>query len=124
MEAGKAWIFKFPRTEDAAERLRREVLPAVAHGKATFWQGYSEPGAGSDLLSLTTEARSLIARAGKFDGDNEGQVAAIEDVEGRLEGERTVFRQRGRRVDSPERISASIAERDLERTVDRLRLRP
>jgi alkylation response protein AidB-like acyl-CoA dehydrogenase len=39
------------------ERLRREVLPAIARGEATFWQGYSEPGAGSDLLALTTEAR-------------------------------------------------------------------
>ncbi|HSF07703.1 MAG TPA: acyl-CoA dehydrogenase family protein [Methylomirabilota bacterium] len=38
-------------------RLRDEVLPAIARGEATFWQGYSEPGAGSDLLSLTTEAR-------------------------------------------------------------------
>ena len=43
--------------EYGTERLRRDVLPAVAHGEATFWQGYSEPGAGSDLLSLTTEAR-------------------------------------------------------------------
>jgi hypothetical protein len=43
--------------EYGTERLRREVLPAVAQGKATFWQGYSEPGAGSDLLSLTTEAK-------------------------------------------------------------------
>ena len=40
-----------------SERLRREVLPAVARGEGTFWQGYSEPGAGSDLLGLTTEAR-------------------------------------------------------------------
>ena len=39
------------------ERLRREVLPAIARGEATFWQGYSEPDAGSDLLSLKTEAR-------------------------------------------------------------------
>jgi alkylation response protein AidB-like acyl-CoA dehydrogenase len=39
------------------ERLRREVLPAVARGEATFWQGYSEPDAGSDLLALKTEAR-------------------------------------------------------------------
>jgi alkylation response protein AidB-like acyl-CoA dehydrogenase len=38
-------------------RLRRELLPAIARGEATFWQGYSEPGAGSDLLSLTTEAK-------------------------------------------------------------------
>jgi len=43
--------------EYGTERLRREVLPAVARGEATFWQGYSEPGAGSDLLSLTTEAK-------------------------------------------------------------------
>jgi alkylation response protein AidB-like acyl-CoA dehydrogenase len=43
--------------EYGTERLRREVLPQIASGHATFWQGYSEPGAGSDLLSLTTEAR-------------------------------------------------------------------
>src|SRR5438132_5117159 len=43
--------------EYGTERLRRELLPAIARGEATFWQGYSEPGAGSDLLSLTTEAR-------------------------------------------------------------------
>jgi alkylation response protein AidB-like acyl-CoA dehydrogenase len=43
--------------EYGTERLRREVLPQVASGRATFWQGYSEPGAGSDLLSLTTEAK-------------------------------------------------------------------
>ena len=40
-----------------SERLRTEVLPRIARGDATFWQGFSEPGAGSDLLSLTTEAR-------------------------------------------------------------------
>jgi alkylation response protein AidB-like acyl-CoA dehydrogenase len=43
--------------EYGTERLRREVLPAIARGEATFWQGYSEPGAGSDLLALTTEAK-------------------------------------------------------------------
>jgi alkylation response protein AidB-like acyl-CoA dehydrogenase len=43
--------------EYGTERLRREILPAVACGEATFWQGYSEPGAGSDLLALTTEAK-------------------------------------------------------------------
>jgi alkylation response protein AidB-like acyl-CoA dehydrogenase len=43
--------------EYGTERLRREVLPAIARGEATFWQGYSEPGAGSDLLALSTEAR-------------------------------------------------------------------
>ena len=40
-----------------SERLRTEVLPRIARGDATFWQGFSEPGAGSDLLSLTTAAR-------------------------------------------------------------------
>ena len=40
-----------------SERLRAEVLPRIARGEATFWQGFSEPGAGSDLLSLTTQAR-------------------------------------------------------------------
>ena len=43
--------------EYGTERLRGEVLPAVARGEATFWQGYSEPDAGSDLLALKTEAR-------------------------------------------------------------------
>ena len=40
-----------------SETLRRELLPRVARGEATFWQGYSEPGAGSDLLALETRAR-------------------------------------------------------------------
>jgi alkylation response protein AidB-like acyl-CoA dehydrogenase len=39
-----------------AERLQRELLPCIARGEATFWQGFSEPNAGSDLLSLKTEA--------------------------------------------------------------------
>jgi 3-oxocholest-4-en-26-oyl-CoA dehydrogenase alpha subunit len=43
--------------EYGTERLRGEVLPAVARGEAIFWQGYSEPDAGSDLLALKTEAR-------------------------------------------------------------------
>src|SRR5437867_11409206 len=43
--------------ENGSERMRREVLPAISRGEATFWQGYSEPGAGSDLLALKTEAR-------------------------------------------------------------------
>ncbi|HMH50088.1 MAG TPA: acyl-CoA dehydrogenase family protein [Candidatus Acidoferrum sp.] len=43
--------------EYGTERLRREVLPKIASGEATFWQGYSEPDAGSDLLALKTSAR-------------------------------------------------------------------
>jgi alkylation response protein AidB-like acyl-CoA dehydrogenase len=38
-------------------RLQQELLPRIGRGEATFWQGFSEPGAGSDLLALTTEAR-------------------------------------------------------------------
>src|SRR5215468_543658 len=37
--------------------LRRDVLPRIGRGDATFWQGFSEPGAGSDLLALKTRAR-------------------------------------------------------------------
>ena len=37
--------------------LQCEILPRIGRGEVTFWQGFSEPGAGSDLLSLTTEAR-------------------------------------------------------------------
>jgi len=37
--------------------LQSDVLPRIGRGEATFWQGFSEPGAGSDLLALTTEAR-------------------------------------------------------------------
>src|SRR5262249_26875811 len=29
--------------EIGTERLRRELLPAIARGEAAFWQGYSEP---------------------------------------------------------------------------------
>jgi alkylation response protein AidB-like acyl-CoA dehydrogenase len=43
--------------EYGTDRLRRQVLPEIARGEATFWQGYSEPDAGSDLLALTTQAR-------------------------------------------------------------------
>jgi 3-oxocholest-4-en-26-oyl-CoA dehydrogenase alpha subunit len=52
-----AWQTADAIIEYGTARLRHEVLPAIARGEATFWQGYSEPGAGSDLLSLTTEAR-------------------------------------------------------------------
>jgi alkylation response protein AidB-like acyl-CoA dehydrogenase len=40
-----------------SETLRRELLPRIARGEVSFWQGFSEPDAGSDLLALQTTAR-------------------------------------------------------------------
>lgn len=42
--------------ERFAPELAHELLPPVARGELVFCQGFSEPGAGSDLASLTTRA--------------------------------------------------------------------
>jgi hypothetical protein len=38
------------------DSLKRDILPRAATGDVTFWEGFSEPEAGSDLLALTTKA--------------------------------------------------------------------
>ena len=40
----------------ASEEIRREHMPKISKGEIRWCQGYSEPGAGSDLASLQTRA--------------------------------------------------------------------
>ena len=41
---------------EASEALKREHLPRIVRGEVRWCQGYSEPGAGSDLAGLQTRA--------------------------------------------------------------------
>jgi len=48
------WMLGPVLLEYASEEQKREYLPRIARGEIRWCQGYSEPGAGSDLASLRT----------------------------------------------------------------------
>ncbi len=51
------WLLAPALLEFGSEEQKREHLPKMARGEIRWCQGYSEPGAGSDLASLSTRAR-------------------------------------------------------------------
>ena len=56
------WMLGPLLLQHGTDEQKRTHLPAIARGEIRWCQGYSEPGAGSDLASLTTSAR----RDGEF----------------------------------------------------------
>ncbi|TFZ02896.1 acyl-CoA dehydrogenase [Ramlibacter henchirensis] len=50
------WMFGAALLKYGSEAHKREHLPLIARGEIRWAQGYSEPGAGSDLASLSTRA--------------------------------------------------------------------
>src|SRR6204780_1845930 len=49
------WMLGAGLLEYASEEQKKEHLPRIARGEIRWCQGYSEPGAGSDLASLKTK---------------------------------------------------------------------
>jgi alkylation response protein AidB-like acyl-CoA dehydrogenase len=50
------WMIGPLLLQEGSEELKRAHLPKIARGEVRWCQGYSEPGAGSDLASLQTRA--------------------------------------------------------------------
>jgi alkylation response protein AidB-like acyl-CoA dehydrogenase len=50
------WMIGPLLLQEGSDALRREHLPPIVRGHIRWCQGYSEPGAGSDLASLQTKA--------------------------------------------------------------------
>jgi alkylation response protein AidB-like acyl-CoA dehydrogenase len=50
------WMIGPLLLQEGSDALRREHLPPIVKGQIRWCQGYSEPGAGSDLASLQTKA--------------------------------------------------------------------
>jgi len=53
------WMLGPALLEFASEEQKRHYLPQIARGEIRWCQGYSEPGAGSDLAGLQTKAEDM-----------------------------------------------------------------
>ena len=59
------WMLGPALLEFASEEQKQEHLPKIVRGEIRWCQGYSEPGAGSDLAGLQTKAED---KGGAFSG--------------------------------------------------------
>jgi len=50
------WIAAPTILQVGSEEMKKDWLPRIARGEISFWLGYSEPNAGSDLASIRTSA--------------------------------------------------------------------